>query len=119
MINLFREYVTGLSLGRLLFWMFILNLAIVAVSILLRFGFGLKAEEITSFVGSFSYGIRIHHGYFGAIMLMTAYFLPKTPYIRHLLIAFGGALLLSGLIYHFFVLWLITGSPEFYFTYPQ
>ncbi len=117
--GVFKEYVAGLSLNKLLLWLFILTVAIEAVSILLRFGFNLQAEEITSFVSYFTYGLRLHHGYFGAIILIVPYFLLKTTYIRNLLIIAGGALLLSDLVYHFLVVWPVTGSPEFYFIYPQ
>lgn len=119
MEGMFKDYIAGLSLNRLLLWMFILTTAISAVSILLRFGFNLKAEEITSSVSYFTYGLRLHHGYFGAIILIVSHFLLRTTNIRHLLIIVGGALLLSDLVYHFLIVWPITGSPEFYFTYPQ
>lgn len=112
------DYVALLSAGQLVLWTLALTTAIEAITILLRFGFNLQAARTTSFVGRFTFGIRIHHGYVGIIMLVVAWLRPEPVNIHHLLLIVGGALLLSDIIHHLLVLWPITGSPQFHLTYP-
>ena len=93
----------------------ILTLVIEGVTILLRFGFGLKSSRTTaSTIGKVTRGIRIHHGYIGLPLIILA---PITwsgwPNVSCWTLIVGISLLCSDLIHHFLVLRLITGDPEF------
>ena len=102
----------------------LLTLLIESVTLLFRFGFGLEATRDTaSSVGRLTFGLRIHHGYIGLLLLPVAAYLrsrfPFSPWPSRLL-ALGGAMALSDFIHHFLVLWPVTGSPQFDLWYaPQ
>jgi len=91
-----------------------------SITAVLRFGLGLESSVCTaSTIGVVTFGIRIHHGYIGLLLL--AFFVfhrrRKRPVAEKLAIL-GWALLLSDLIHHFLVLWLLTGDPQFHLFYP-
>ena len=85
-----------------------------ALTVLLRFGFGLRSTTDTpQVVRAISFGVRVHHGYIGAALIVAALALGR----RHARTArwaavAGIALLLSDLVHHFVILWAVTGSPE-------
>jgi hypothetical protein len=86
----------------------------------MRFGLQLNSTRDTaSTIGHITCGIRIHHGYIGALMILIAAWtwtrLPKASWWS---VAVGLALVLSDLIHHFCVLWPLTGSPQFDLVYP-
>ena len=71
-------------------------------------------------IGSLTFGLRIHHGYIGLLMLLGALLWIKSSSSRyHWIMVFGLSLIFSDLIHHFLVLWPITGSPEFHLVYPN
>ena len=90
----------------------LLTVAIELVTCFLRFGFGLEAMRDTGALGAWTFGLRIHHGYLGAALVILGLLLARGFVLRWMLII-GGALVLSDLIHHFLVLWPIKGSPEF------
>jgi hypothetical protein len=102
-----------------------LTAIIELVTVVLRFGFGLQSHTSTSWMAPLTLGLRIHHGYYGILMLLVAARLssPKSACVRkraalrNALVIVGAALFLSDMIHHFLVLWPITGSPEFYIRY--
>ncbi len=89
----------------------ILTLLIELVTIFFRFGLKMKARESTSALAGFTFGLRIHHGYIGLLIMAAVSFL-NDKYKPYAFII-GTAMFLSDLIHHFIVLKLITGSPEF------
>ena len=93
------------------------TLAIETFTVMLRFGFHLQAQAQTSWLAPLTFGFRIHHGYYGAVMLIAAALLGRRKALRNALIIVGAALFLSDMIHHFLVLWPVTGSPEFYIRY--
>ena len=103
----------------LFWWSLLLTLAIEAVTLVLRFGFALEStRDPASTIGVLTAGIRIHHGYCGALILLVAWGLSQ----QHTKAArwgyvIGWALLLSDMIHHFAVLWPITGDPQFHLVY--
>jgi hypothetical protein len=99
-------------------WGLLLALAIEIATIVLRFGFGLKATESTGFLASFTGGLRIHHGYAGAALLIAGLALVD-PSLRKGVFVLGIGLLVSDLAHHFLVLWPLTGHHEFFFRYPK
>lgn len=92
---------------------------IETVTLLFRFGFGLKSTVHTaSTVGRLTMGIRFHHGYAGVILL----FLLLCPGIKNsryadLCFVAGMSLFVSDVIHHA-LLYFITGSSDFDLVYP-
>lgn len=89
----------------------LLTVVIELITVFFRFGLELKAREATRAAAGITFGLRIHHGYIGLLIMIAAAFLNE-KYKKYAFIA-GAALFLSDLIHHFIVLKLITGSPEF------
>ena len=88
------------------------TVVIEMICLILRFAFGLESTRDTaSTIGVMTLGLRIHHGYVGAVMIVLGLFL--LPRWNRAAIILGSALLASDLIHHFLVLWPITGSPQF------
>lgn len=104
-----------------LWWCFWATLAIELVCVVLRFGFGKDSTSATaSTIGLLTFGIRIHHGYIGALLVpisLAVYESRET--VGRLLFIAGIALFFSDLIHHLLVLWPITGSPDFDLVYPK
>lgn len=84
----------------------------------LRFGLGLRGARDTAWFARFTFGWRVHHGYFGVLALGLAYLAPAGAW-RRLLTIVAVALVVSDLAHHFLVLWPITGSPQFDLRYPD
>lgn len=104
----------------LLIWSLVLTAAFEVVTVLLRFGFRLESTRDTaSTVGRLTLGLRIHHSYIGLIIILLACFLwTRFPRAGFWLLATGIGLLLSDLIHHFLVLWVVFGDPQFDLVYP-
>lgn len=119
LLNIVKDYLAVISINKILFWIAILTLVIEAITALLRFGFGIQSTQSTAFIANYTFGIRIHHGYLGVILLLIALISTIPVYVRNILIILGSSMLLSDLIHHFIVLWLITGDPQFHLTYPR
>ena len=104
---------------RLFMWVLLATIVIEVVTVVLRFGMGWESTRDTaSTIGYMTAGVRIHHSYCGVLLIMVAWALAQTyPRMAMWTSVFGWALLLSDVIHHFLVLWLITGSPQFDLTY--
>ena len=109
----------SLSTSALWLWTLAATAAIELPTIFLRFGLGLESTKNTGFIGKLTFGIRIHHGYVGALMVLIALFTTLPPAYRNALLIIGGGMFLSDMIHHFLVLWPITGSPHFDLVYPS
>jgi hypothetical protein len=106
-----------LSARRVLVYGLILAVAIEAITVVLRFGFKLESTKDTAAnVGTLTLGLRVHHGYIGLFLVPLAWCFPLG--IRHALWIVAIGLIVSDFVHHFFVLWPITGSPQFDFIYP-
>lgn len=114
-----RDFLASLSPVGILLGTVVLSIAFEAITATLRFGFGLQATRDTAFISKITFGIRVHHGYIGTLILLISWTMVEPEHTRNLLLIVGGALMLSDLIHHFLVLWPITGSPEFHLTYRQ
>jgi hypothetical protein len=96
-----------------------LTLIIELITIFLRFGLNMKTSIKTAeVVGKWTFGIRVHHGYIGILLIIMAMFFP-TPFVSEWLLITGTSLFFSDIVHHFLVLWPITGSPEFDLFYPR
>jgi hypothetical protein len=93
--------------------------AIEAVTLLFRYGLDLRSTRDTRWLARWTRGIRIHHGYVGAVALGPFALAPVDPMISDIGVIVAGALLLSDLAHHFLVLWPLTGSPQFDLTYDR
>jgi hypothetical protein len=98
-------------LGAMLRWTVIFEL----VTLVLRFGFSLESTRDTaSTVGLLTAGLRVHHSYLGMLLLPVAAWLPRrAAWLERRLAAIAAGLVLSDLVHHFVVLWLVTGSAQF------
>ena len=102
---------------RLLKPILIATALIELLAIFLRFGVGLESTRDSAWVADWTFGLRIHHGYFGVLMVIVAALWARMPWRDWVIIA-GWALILTDLIHHFLVLWPITGDPQFDLVYP-
>ncbi len=95
------------------------TLLIEGVTLLFRFGFGLRSSEATQFLKTVTLNVRVHHGYVGLVLFPATFFgfpaLPLFGWICATWLAF----VISDLIHHFLILWPLTGSPEFDLFYPD
>ena len=110
-------YCAVLSFRQVLYRGLLCALIIEAFTLALRFGLSLESTRDTAMVGSMTLGLRIHHGYIGAFLLLLG--LPFPRGMRHALWIIGIGLIVSDLAHHFLVLWPITGSPQFDLVYPD
>lgn len=109
-----------LRLSRLdLIWGSVAGVLIEALTCLLRFGLRLQSTRDTGFIGRFTFGYRVHHGYIGLLALVVALNPRLRNRARLWAVRVGLALLLSDLLHHFVVLWITTGSPQFDLVYPR
>jgi cardiolipin synthase len=106
---------------QILIWSLILTVVFEAITLLFRFVFTLQSNESTlSNVGWMTGGIRIHHGFFGVLLLLVALWIrSRQAVLVSWLIIVGGALIASDLVHHFLVLWPLTGDPQFSLVYPK
>lgn len=101
-------------------WAIAVTVAVELICVVFRFGLGKDSTTSTaSTIGVLTMGIRIHHGYIGALMVPVGIAADAGPnsWGRWVLVV-GAALFASDLIHHFLVLWPITGSPDFDWVYP-
>src|SRR4051812_22848136 len=94
-----------------------LAILIEAATIGLRFGLNMQSTRDTAAIGSFTLGLRIHHGYIGVFLLLLGWCFPRG--LRHALWIIGIGLIVSDLAHHFLVLWPIVGDPQFHLVYPD
>ena len=102
-----------------LYWTLGLTILFEAVTCFFRFGLQLQSTQNTGFLRHFTFGLRIHHGYVGVLLVIAACWVPPGPWSQRWLFRIGFALIASDLIHHFLVLWPITGEPRFDLTYPD
>ena len=109
-----------LSATQMIAWSILFTVLIEGVTVCLRFGAGLESSRQTaSTVGRLTGGLRIHHGYLGAlVILIAAAAVRRRPDLARWLLVGGIALVASDLVHHFLVLWPIVGSPQFHLLYP-
>ena len=102
-------------------WILLSTLAIELVCVVLRFGMGKDSTTATaSTIGVLTLGIRIHHGYIGALMIPLGIAIYDGPRSwGRLIFILGVALFVSDMVHHFLVLWPITGTPQFDLVYPS
>lgn len=111
-------FCAALDLRKVLIYGLLLAMLIEAITVGLRFGLRLESTRDTaSTVGSLTLGLRVHHGYIGVFLVPLAWCFPLG--LRHLLWIVAIGLIVSDFVHHFFVLWPITGSPQFDIIYPD
>jgi hypothetical protein len=99
-------------------WGLVLAGIIELVTIFFRFGLGMESTRDTTWIAAWTFGLRIHHGYPGLLLLLIGAMLAPGGK-RNLALIIGTGLLVSDLAHHFLVLWPITGSPHFDLWYPK
>jgi hypothetical protein len=99
-------------------WAAVLTVLFEAITLGMRMGLDVQSTRDTAWLARFTFGLRIHHSYIGAALLVAAA-LVQAPSWRHVLQVLGAALVASDLIHHFAVLWPLTGSPHFDLVYPE
>jgi len=103
-----------------LLWATLITAAIIeAVTLFFRFGLRLQSTRDTRWLARWTGGIRIHHGYVGAVAIGPFLLAPLAPVVADIGVIIAGALILSDLAHHFLVLWPLTGSPQFDLTYES
>jgi hypothetical protein len=93
--------------------------AIELVTLAARFGLRLQSTRDTAWLARFTFGLRIHHGYIGALLVLAAHALPVSARARWIGLVLGWALVVSDAVHHLIVLWWFTGSPQFDLFYPR
>lgn len=89
------------------------------ITCVLRFGAELESTRDTaSTIGQLTFGLRIHHSYFGMMLMpFAAIAEDRFPTLTRWAIVLGLSLLFSDLIHHFIVLWYFVGDPQFDLLY--
>lgn len=100
-------------------WIVGLAILFESITCMFRFGFHMESTRDTSGLGRFTFGVRIHHGYIGLVLLLAARYTRISQRTMVWCIRIGWALVISDLTHHFLVLWPITGSPHFDLVYPK
>ncbi|MFQ5504136.1 MAG: hypothetical protein ACE5F1_04960, partial [Planctomycetota bacterium] len=98
-------------------WIAGLTVLVEAVTCLGRFVFDVQATRDTGWLAGVTFGLRVHHGYLGILLLLLCPLVRRASASRVACLRLGSALLLSDLLHHFVVLWLIQGDPEFHLRY--
>jgi hypothetical protein len=98
-------------------WCLLLAVVFEAITCLLRFGFGLSPHSGGRVFAKFTFGIRVHHGYIGLLLVLLSY-LPLSKRATVWMFRIGVALVISDLIHHLLVLWPLEGNPQLNFFYP-
>ncbi len=113
-LSTFQVLAIGLTLAA------VLELLTIAV----RFGIGFTSTAQTAFLSPLTFGLRIHHGYFGVIAFLVAVTVFRSKERSKHRGIFNGLMIVaiglagSDLIHHFLILWPLTGSPQFDLVYP-
>ena len=114
------DHCSKLSATQVALFGLVLAVAIEALTIWTRFGLGLQATRDTGFIGTLTFGVRVHHGYVGVLLaILGSWLFPNNIGLRNVCWMIALALILSDLMHHFLVLWPTTGSPEFDLVYPS
>ena len=95
----------------------ILAVVFEAITMGFRFGLGMQSTRNTAALGTYTLGLRIHHGYIGIFLLPLAWCFPLG--LRHALWMIGLGLIFSDLAHHFLVLGPFYGDPQFDLVYPD
>lgn len=114
-----KDFISGLSTGEVTLLTLFLSVILESITAFWRFGLGVRADTATTFVKRLTFGIRVHHGYIGTLLLFAAWIVREPDYIYNCLLILGGSLAISDFIHHVLVLWPITGSPQFHLKYPR
>jgi hypothetical protein len=101
------------------FWIACLTFLFEGITCLFRFGLEMESTRDTGFLRRLTFGLRIHHGYLGVVIVGGAFLLPNDWRMRKWCLRVGVALAASDLTHHFLVLWPITGDPHFDLAYPD
>jgi hypothetical protein len=118
MYRAFLAYCAGLRFRKVVVNGLLLALLFEGVTILLRYGLHLQSTRDTAgLVGTWTLGLRIHHGYIGVFLFALACCFPRG--MRHALWMIAIGLIVSDLVHHFLVLWPIEGNPQFDLVYPD
>lgn len=94
-----------------------LTIIIEAITAFFRFGLKKQSTRDTVWLAKYTFGYRIHHGYWGVLLVPLAYLLPLPALWQEIGVVVGWALILSDLAHHFLVLWPITGHHDFDIRY--
>jgi len=113
----FLQRLAELSRRQIIIWSLAGAAVVEAITVFFRFGLGLKAQKNTPWEEHLFFGLRIHHGYIGVILLILTLAFQQKKGWRNMFIISGVSLFLSDLIHHFLVLWPITGYHDFYLWY--
>jgi hypothetical protein len=117
MFRTFVAFAGRLSAGRVLLLGLFCAVAIEAITVFFRFALNLQSTRDTEAIGAFTFGLRIHHGYLGVLLLPIALCFRNSA-VRNLLFVAAVGLIVSDLFHHFLVLWPIYGDPQFHIFYP-
>jgi hypothetical protein len=114
------EHCAGLSWTQILVQCLVLGIGLELITVWARWGLGLQATRDTTSLAALTLGLRIHHGYFGLLLMIVGLpVLRLNPGFGRALGMLGGGILASDLIHHFLVLWPLTGHHEFHIVYPR
>ena len=116
---MFRALLTrcaALRFRRVLIYGILLAIVIEFVTVFFRFGLHMQSTRDTVALGTYTLGLRVHHGYIGVFLMVLGSCFPRG--LRHFLWILSFGLIFSDFGHHFLVLWPIVGSPQFDFIYP-
>lgn len=111
----------GLTIAQIIFLSLVATIVIELVTIFFRFVLDLQASRDTlKTVGRVTRGIRVHHCYWGAAVVIAAAagLVAQVSVLGQWMLVLGVGLVLSDLIHHFLVLQWTVGHHEFHLVYP-
>ena len=100
-------------------WIGLITIIIETITCITRFGFNMQATRDLDFLSKITFGLRIHHGYIGVVLILVIMLVKLNPMIAKWFFRIGASLILSDLIHHFIILWIVTGSHQFDIMYPK
>ncbi len=113
-------HLSDIGLVKVLFYGLVLAILFELITCGFRFGLDMQSTRDTAHVGTFTLGVRIHHGYIGLLlMLLAPLFFREYAWIFNTLMIVGIGLFVSDMIHHFLILWPLTGSHDFDLVYPR
>ena len=65
-----------------LLWILALTILFEGITCFFRFGLDMQSTKDTSALKTLTFGLRIHHGYVGVLMVGVAYLMPATSPFR-------------------------------------
>ncbi|MFH0951969.1 MAG: hypothetical protein V1838_02135 [Patescibacteria group bacterium] len=110
------EWFEQFNTGEMILLGLLLAVFFEMVTSLFRFAFYHLVIRFHRTVAILTGGYHVHHAFIGIIFLIIGLIIAD-PGVKNIAIFIGVGLLVSDLLHHFVVLWIVTGQHEFQLRY--